>query len=74
MSEDREDNQGEGNVTAAKAYNKKTQDFVETENVEGYARDAAKALDSEEGKVLRDAEEQARKKAREEDPQVKRTR
>lgn len=50
MNEDRENNQGEGNVTAAKAYNEKTQDFVETANVEAHAREAAKALDSEEGK------------------------
>ena len=74
MSEDRPVNEGEGNVTAAKAYNEKTRKFVEEEDVEGLAREAAEAVDSEEGKQLRDAEEQARMRAREEDPQVERPR
>jgi len=67
-------NQGEGNVTAAKEYNEKTQKFAKEGDVEGQARKAAEALDGDEGEKLRDAEEKGRIRAREEDPQIHRDR
>ena len=74
MSDDRQENQGEGNITAAKEYNEKARQFIEHENVEQHARAAREALEGEEGKALREAEEQGRKHAHEEDPQIERKR
>ena len=60
MSDDK--NEGEGNRTAAAAYNKRTKEFTETADVEGQARKAADALDSSERDELRRAEEEAKAK------------
>jgi hypothetical protein len=65
-------NEGEGSRTAAKDYNERTKRFVETEDVEAKAEEAAAALDSEEGQALRRAEEKGRARAKDEDPNVRR--
>jgi hypothetical protein len=74
MPEDKDNrrNEGEGSQTAARQYNETTKQFVEKEDVEAKAEEAARALEGEEGAELRKAEEQGRSRAREEDPQVHR--
>jgi hypothetical protein len=57
-------NEGEGNRTAARHYNKETRDFVESGKVEKSADKARKAVDSDEGKDLKRAEKQGMKPAR----------
>lgn len=57
-------NEGEGNRTAARAYNKEQRAFVESGKVEKSAEKARKALDSDEAKRLRKAEAEGLKKAR----------
>ena len=44
--------EGEGSYTATADYNKRTADFLKKDKVDGAAREAAKALDSEEGASL----------------------
>jgi hypothetical protein len=65
-------NEGEGNRTAARRYNKAQQDFVRSGKVEEKAREAAQAVDGPEGKALREAELIGKRHAAEEDPEVKR--
>jgi hypothetical protein len=65
-------NQGEGNREAAKAYNKDASTFAQSGKVEDAAKAAKKALDGEEGKALRQAEQEGRRHSHGEDPQVKR--
>ena len=80
MAEEKMKNEGEGSRTAAATYNEKTRRFVENEDVEAKAEEAADALDSHEGGELRKAEhelmarveEKGRSRAKEEDPQVHR--
>ena len=72
MAEENPKNEGEGSRTAAEAYNEKTRRFVENEDVEAKAEEAADALGSSEGDELRKAEETGRSRAKEEDPQVHR--
>ena len=48
--------EGEGSYTATADYNKRTADFLEKEDVDGAAREAARALDSEEADDLEAAE------------------
>jgi hypothetical protein len=74
MPEDKDNpqNEGEGSQTAARQYNERTKQFIEKEDVEAKAQEAARALEDEEGSELRKAEEQGRSRAREEDPQVHR--
>ena len=67
-----DENEGEGSQTAAKAYNEKTKEFVDSGKVEAQAKDAAKALDGEEAESLRQAEKEGLSKIRDEDPQVHR--
>jgi hypothetical protein len=57
MAEEKTKNEGEGSRTAAATYNEKTRCFVENEDVEAKAEEAADALDSHEGGELRKAEE-----------------
>ena len=57
-------NEGEGNRTAARRYNKDTREFVETDRVDKKAQEAREALNSEEGEKLKRAEEKGRSKAR----------
>lgn len=65
-------NQGEGNQTAARTYNREQEKFAESGKVEPAARDAARALGSDEAKELRKAELISKRHARGEDPAVKR--
>jgi hypothetical protein len=48
--------EGEGSYTATADYNKRTAEFLKKDKVEAAARDAAEALDSEEGASLKAAE------------------
>jgi len=65
-------NEGEGNRTAAKEYNEKTQDFAENEDVESKAKDARDDIEQDDQAVFEDAEKLGKGKAREFDPQVQR--
>ena len=51
---------GEGNKTADREYRQGTEAFVKSGRVEEKAQKAAEALDSDEGKELRDAEAKGR--------------
>ena len=66
-----QDNEGEGNRTAAREYNKGVQDFVKTGQVKKKAREAADALDGPEATELRQAEEAGKKHSHGEDPALK---
>lgn len=57
------ENQGEGNKTADRNYREKTREFVESGNVEKAAEDAVN-ISAEELRASRQAEAEARKKAR----------
>jgi hypothetical protein len=64
-------NEGEGNRTAAREYNKGVQDFMKTGQVEKKAREAADALDGPEATRLRQAEEAGKEHSHGEDPALK---
>jgi hypothetical protein len=64
-------NEGEGNHTAARKYNEAQQEFAQSGKVGPAAKDAAKAVDGPEGEALRQAEELGKRHARGEDPQLK---
>ncbi len=64
-------NEGEGNRTAAKAYNKGVQDFEKTGQVEKKAREAADALDGPEAAELRKAEAIGKSHSHGEDPALR---
>jgi len=66
-------NEGEGNRTAARAYNRKAKQFAATGPVKAQARKAAADLDGPEAGALREAELVGKRHARGEDPAVKRT-
>jgi len=53
-------NEGEGNKSADRAYRKGTEDFARSGRVEEQARKAAEALEGEEGRELRQAEDEGR--------------
>ena len=53
-----EPNEGEGNRTAARRYNKATEEYVKTGRSDEAAKRAAQALDGPEGEELRRAEEE----------------
>lgn len=59
--------QGEGDREAARRYRKDTEDYVESHDVEEEARRAEPESDARR-KELENAEQQGRKRAREEDP------
>jgi Protein of unknown function (DUF2934) len=67
-----EANEGEGNRTAAREYNRDTRDFVESGEVETKAREAEEALDGPEAKELAEAEEAGKRRSRGEDPALRR--
>jgi len=71
MDRQSEDNQGEGNRTAAREFNKAQQDFAKSGKVEQAARSAERALDTKEAKEMKQAEELGRRHSRGEDPAVK---
>ena len=64
-------NEGEGNRTAAAAYNKGVRDFEKTGQVEKKAREAADALDGPEAAELRKAEQAGKEHSHGEDPALK---
>lgn len=63
-------NEGEGNRTAARAYNQDQQRFVESGKVEEAARVAKEALEGGEGNQLQRAEEAGKHRSRGEDPEI----
>ena len=64
-------NEGEGNRTAARAYNKGVQDFEKTGQVDKKAREAADALDGPEAAELKKAEKIGKKHSHSEDPTLR---
>jgi len=66
------ENEGEGNRTAAKDYNERTRRFVDSGQVQGKAREAAKALDGAEKAELQRAEKEGLAHSHGEDPALKR--
>lgn len=65
-------NEGEGNRTAARAYDRDQKRFAEEGKVDEAARDAARAVDGPEGEKLREAEKAGKSHAKGEDPALKR--
>ena len=64
-------NEGEGNRTAARAYNKDTQDFIKSGKVDEKAREAANAVDGPEAGELQKAEDAGKSHSHGEDPALK---
>lgn len=60
----RQRNEGEGNRTAARQYNKDQQEFIDSGKVPEAAERAKKAVESDEAGKLRRAERTGRSKAR----------
>ena len=67
-----EPNEGEGNRTYARKFDRDERKFVESGQVEKKAREAAEALQGDEGTELRRAEEIGKSHSKGEDPDVKR--
>lgn len=65
-------NEGEGNWTAARAYDRDQKRFAEQGKVDEAARDAARAVTGPEGEKLRQAEKTGKSHAKGEDPALKR--
>jgi hypothetical protein len=65
-------NEGEGNRTAAKAYNKGVQDFVKSGRVDKAAKDAERAVEGSEHDELEAAERKGKSHAKEFDPEEER--
>jgi len=63
-------NEGEGNRTAPRVYNRATKEFVRSGKVEKQADLAKQALDSPQRAELERAEESGKSKSRGEDPAV----
>ena len=63
-------NEGEGNKTAAREYNKRATAFAKTGRARKAARKAAAALDTPEGTAMREAEIKGKSEARGEDPKL----
>ncbi|HEV2675617.1 MAG TPA: DUF2934 domain-containing protein [Aliidongia sp.] len=64
-------NEGEGNRTATRAYNRKAKQFAETGPVESQAQKAKADLDGPEAQKLREAELVGKSHSHGEDPAVK---
>ena len=64
-------NEGEGNKTAAREYNRETTEFAKSGQVEGKAREAKQALEGREGEELRKAEREGQSHAHGEDKLLK---
>jgi hypothetical protein len=64
-------NEGEGNKTAAREYNKDTTAFAKSGQVEGKAREARQAVDGKDGDKLRDAEREGQSHSHGEDRLLK---
>jgi len=65
-------NEGEGNKTAAREYNKGATEFAKSGQVEGKAREAKSAVDGKDGEKLRQAEREGQSHSHGEDPQLRR--
>jgi len=65
-------NEGEGNKTAAREYNQATTKFTRSGEVEGKAREAKRAVGGAEGETLREAEREGRAHSHGEDPELRR--
>lgn len=65
-------NEGEGNRTAARAFDRDQKRFAESGKVEQGARDAARAVEGDEAETLRQAEQAGKSHAKGEDPRLKR--
>ena len=63
-------NEGEGNYTAARQFDRAQSDFAKSGKVEQGARDAARAVDGPEGEALRKAEAEGKRHSHGEDPAV----
>jgi hypothetical protein len=57
-------NEGEGNKTAARRYNKDQQEFVKSGQVDEAAEKAKQAVEGEERDELKEAEDEGRSRAR----------
>ena len=66
------DNQGEGNWTAARVYDRDAKSFAESGKVEQAAQDARRALDTKDAKELKEAERIGKSHSHGEDPALKR--
>jgi hypothetical protein len=64
-------NEGEGNKTAARHYNEKTEKFAESGKVDEKAREAAQAVERDKAGDLKRAEQQGKSHAKGEDPKLK---
>ena len=62
---DKQQNEGEGNKTAARQYNKDQREFVKSGRVDEAADEAAEAVSGSEKNDLQRAEEAGRSKAKE---------
>jgi len=65
-------NEGEGNRTAARIYNKATERFAKSGRVKPQAERARKAIEGNEKRDLEQAERLGQSKARDEDPAIRR--
>ncbi len=61
-------NEGEGNKTAAKEYNKAATEHARSGRSDEAARKARQALDTPEGTEMREAEIEGKRHAKDEDP------
>jgi hypothetical protein len=66
-----QENEGEGNRTAARKFNQEEQKFAQSGKVGQAAREAEEALDSGAAKELAEAEAIGKRHAADEDPEVK---
>jgi hypothetical protein len=64
-------NEGEGNKTAAREYNKETTEFAKSGQVEEKAREAKQAMEGKEGDELRKAEREGQSHSHGEDRLLK---
>jgi hypothetical protein len=70
--QDAQKNEGEGNRTAAREYNKDTTAFTKSGKVDQKAHEAETALSGAEGNTLREAEAKGKAHSHGEDPQLQR--
>ena len=65
-------NEGEGNRTAARQFNKQAREFARSGKVDAAAEEAKDALQGPEREELQEAEAKGQARAREQDPAVRR--
>lgn len=65
-------NQGEGDRESARRYNKNVEKFANSGEVDQAAERAKTDVDGPEGEKLRQAEQEGKKRAAEEDPELRR--